>query len=93
MMKTFINYNRRKTIEIAGESMVNSIEERRMNKTNQFHIKACRYPGAYPIDIIDNLKASLRKAPDEIMIHAGTNPITNNVNYLTNVKKILKLAR
>ena len=47
-----------------------------------------RYPGASSIDIIDHLKASLRKVSDEIFIHAGTNDITNNVNCLSNVKKI-----
>ena len=48
-----------------------------------------RYPGASSIDIIDHLKASLRKVSDEIFIHAGTNDITNNVNCLSNVKKIV----
>ena len=48
-----------------------------------------RYPGASSIDIIDHLKASLRKVSDETFIHAGTNDITNNINCLSNVKKIV----
>ena len=35
-----------------------------MNKTNQFNIKVHRYPGTSSIDIIDHLKSSLRKVPD-----------------------------
>ena len=66
--------------------MVNGIEEGGMNKTNHFNIKVRRYPGASTIDIINHLKLSLRKAPDEIIIHAGTNDIKNIVNYLSNVK-------
>ena len=44
------------------------------------------------IDMIDHLKPSLRKAPDKIIIHAGPNDIINNVNYSSNVKKIVKLV-
>lgn len=70
-----------------------SKRERGMNKTNLFNIKVRRYPAASSIDIINHLKPSLRKALDGIIIHAGTNDITNNVNYLSNVKKIVKLVR
>ena len=59
--------------KIARDSMVNSIEERGMNKTNPFHIKVRKYPAASSIDIIDHLKANLRKATDQKIIHAGTN--------------------
>ena len=65
-----------------GDSMRNSAEKREINKINQFDINVCRYPGASSIDIIDHLKPSIGKALDEIIIHAGTNNITNNVNYL-----------
>ena len=53
--------------------MVNSIEERGMNKTSPFHIKVRKYPASSSIDIIDHLKASLRKALDQKIVHAGTN--------------------
>ena len=53
--------------------MVNSIEERGMNKTSPFHIKVRKYPAASSIDIIDHSKASLRKVSDQKIIHAGTN--------------------
>ena len=52
-----------------------------------------RYPGVSSTDIIDHLKPSFRKAPDEIIIHAGTNNITNSVNDLFNAKMIVKLVR
>ena len=44
-------------------------------------------------DILDHIKLSLRKDPDQILIHAGTNYLTNDQNYLKNVKKIVKLVR
>ena len=64
--------------------MVIGIEERRMNKTNQFNIKVRRYILLWHID---HLKLSLWKAPYEVIIHTGTKDITNNINYLHNVKK------
>ena len=86
-----VHIQQKKTrVKIVGDSMLNSIEEKRMNKINHFHIKVCKYPGESSIDIINHLKPSLRKTPDEIIIHAETNDITNNVNYLSNVKKIVK---
>ena len=64
-----------------------------MNKDENIKVKIRKYPGAYSIDILDHIKPSLRKAPEQITIHAGTNDISNNTNYLKNVKKIVKLAK
>ena len=59
--------NKRKKIrvEILGDSMLNDIQEKKLNKN---------------ADI--NIKPSLRKEPDQIVIHAGTNDLTNDHNYL-----------
>ena len=51
--------------------MVNIIEKRGMNKASPFHIKVRKYPAASSIDIIDHLKASLRKAPDQKLSMQG----------------------
>ena len=56
-----------------------------MNKTEQSYIKVCRYSGASSTDINGHLTPSLKKAPKKKIIHAGTNNVTNNVNYLSNV--------
>ena len=67
--------------------MVNNTEERdEQNKYVSYQSETSF------IDMIDHLKPSLRKAPDEIIIHAGTNDIINNVNYSSNIKKIVKLV-
>ena len=47
-----------------------------------------KYPGASLIDILDHIRLSLWKVPEQIIIHAGTNDISNNTNYLENVKKV-----
>ena len=43
--------------------------------------------------ILNHIKPSLRKEPDQILIHAGTNDLANIENYLKNVKKNVKLVR
>ena len=50
------------------------------------------YPGASSIDILDHIKPSLWKEQKQIIIHAGTNDISNNISYLKNVKKIVELV-
>ena len=45
------------------------------------------------IDLLDHIKPSLRKATRQIIIHAGTNDISNNTNYLKKDKKIVKLVK
>ena len=74
-------------IEIIGDSMLNGIHERVMNNDGNIKVKIRKYPGASSIDILDHIKPSLRKVPEQIIIHAGTNDISNNNNYLKNVKK------
>ena len=87
--------NKRKKIrvEILGDSMLNGIQERGLNKNADISIRIRKYPGASSTDILDHIKLSLRKEPDQIVIHAGTDDLTNDHNYSNNVKKIAKMVR
>ena len=67
--------------------MLNGMHERGMNKDKNIKVKIRKYPGASSTDILDHIKLSLRKAPEQIIILVGTNDISNNTNYLKNVKK------
>ena len=73
--------------------MLIGIHDRGMNKDENIKVKVRKYPGASSIYILDHIKPSLRKASEQIIIHAGTNDIYNNTNYLKNVKKIVKLVK
>ena len=86
-------FEKKSHIEIIGDSMLNGIHERGINKDENIKVKIGKYPGAPLIDILDHIKLSLRKAPEQIVIHGGTNDISNNTNYLKNVKKIVKLVK
>ena len=43
--------------------------------------------------MLDIIKPIIRKKPDEIIMHAGCNDLSRNVNPLTNIKKICKLVK
>ena len=65
----------RKRIAIIGDSMLNGIYEEGMQKDHNVRIKP--HSGATTRDIVDYLKPVIRKKPDCIIIHAGTNDLTS----------------
>ena len=52
--------------------MLNGIKEKGLNKNADINIKIRKCPGASSTDILNHIKPSLRKEPDQIVIHAGT---------------------
>jgi len=93
--KTQHTKNKKKYIEVVGDSMLNNIDEIRLNsnRSRKYNIKIRNHPGATSIDILDHLKPVIRKKPDVIIIHAGTNDITADINYLKNVKVAVKMIK
>ena len=87
-MKPKTNKRKKIRVEILGDSMLNGVQEKELNKNADINIKIRKYPGASSTDILDHIRPSLRKEPDQIIIHAGTNDLTNDHNYLNNVKKM-----
>ena len=61
-----------------------------MQKHHNITIK--RHPGATMIDIVEYVKPVIRKKPDCLIIHAGTNDLTNKegVNTIENLRMINK---
>ena len=73
--------------------MLNRVHEKGSNKNADINIKIRKYPGASSTDMLGHIRPSLTKEPDQIIIHAGTNDLTNNHNYLDHLKKIVKMVR
>lgn len=72
--------------------MLNVIQEKGLNENADIDIKIRKHPGASSTYILlDHIKTSLRKEPDQILIHAGTNGPTKDHNHLNNMKKIVKM--
>ena len=65
--------------------MLNGVQGKGLNKNADINIKIPKYPGASLTDIWDHIEPSLRKEPDQIIIHAGTNDLTHD--HKNNIKK------
>ena len=53
-------------------------------------IKIRPHPGATTVDMIDYIKPELRHKADILILHCGTNYITNDVNTVKKMKKLVK---
>ena len=68
--------------------MLSGVQGKELNKNADINIKIRKYPGASSSNILDHIRPSLRKELDQVIIHARTNHIENDHNYLNNVKKL-----
>ena len=76
---------------ILGDSMINGINANGFRK--DLNVKIKPFGGATSADLIDHIKPTLRKKPKNIILHVGTNDLTNNIDTIPNLKSIIKLAR
>ena len=63
------------TLLIASDSILNNIDEKRLNKYN-FKTKVRCFPGSTISDIHNYLIPLLKKEPGHILLHVGTNDAT-----------------
>ena len=76
----------KKKILLTGDSMVNGISEKGLSVNHK--VKIANFSGGTSEKILEKLDVIIKEKPDDLVVHVGTNDITNNVNLLTNVKKI-----
>ena len=79
-------FSRKKKIVLTGDSMVNGISEKGLSVNCK--VKIMNFPGSTSEKILEKLDDIIKEHPDDLIVHVGTNDLTNNVNLLTNVKKI-----
>ena len=51
-------------------------------------VKIVNFPGGISEKILEKSDDIIKKKPEDLIVHVGTDDITNNVNLLTNLKKI-----
>ena len=76
---------------IIGDSMLNGINEKGIK--SDYDVKIRAYAGASSEDLFDFIKPEIRKHPERIVIHAGTNDLQHNIKTVDNIKKILDYAK
>ena len=82
----------KRQIVIIGDSMVNIIQEDRLNK--QHHVQIKRHDGATILDMKDFMKPAIRRKPDLVVIRAGTNDLADDqVNTSGTLAEFFKEVR
>ena len=71
--------------------MLNNINSRGLSKSNK--VSVSNFPGATSEDILDEVEDTLKTHPDTLIVHAGTNDLTKNINTLRSVKKLCEKAK
>ena len=78
--------NTRKRVFIIGDSILNGISEHGLNKSHD--VKVRPHSGATSQDNKDHVKPIIRRKPDLIIIHAGTNDLAKGCNTLESIALI-----
>ena len=68
--------------------MIKNITGRGISRDHNVKIRS--HLGATSIDMWDYIKPKLRHQPDVIILHCGTNDISNEINTLKKLKNLLK---
>ena len=74
--------NEKKIVPI-GDSIMNGISEEGLSVN--YKVKIVNFPGSTWEKILEKLDDIIKEIPDDLMVHVGTNDITNKVSLLTNV--------
>ena len=87
-----INSEHRRKVVITGDSLLNGLHEKGLSRNhrvnNYFPIN--NFPGGTSETILENIDEIIKNKPDCLIIHAGTNDLTNGINLLNQAKKIIK---
>ena len=66
--------------------MINGISEKGLSVN--YKVKIVNFPGSTSEKILEKLDDIIKEKPEDLIFHAGTNDITNNVNLSSKVKKV-----
>ena len=82
------------TIEVVGDSIINGITPVRLSSKRKHRFRIKPYGGAVSEELVDHIRPTLRRTPDVIAIHIGTNNITNDAcsSIQINLGKVSELA-
>ena len=78
-------------IVVTGDSVLDGVNKKGLSKSHNVKVK--NYPGAMSKDILDRIDGLLKVKPDCLLVHVGTNDLTNNMNLLNSVKKMVKKVK
>ena len=82
-----------KNVFIIGDSILNGLNENGLKKRHNVKVRA--HSGATSTDISDHIKPIIRRKPDCVIIHCGTNDITSKegMDTIKHLKQILSESK
>ena len=78
----------KKNICIVADTILKNMTGSGLSKDSTVKIRP--HPGATTVDMIDYIKPELRHKPDIAILQCGANDITNDVNTVKKIKKLVK---
>ena len=76
---------------MTGDSVLHGVNKKGLSKSHNVKVK--NYPGEISKDILNRIDGLLKVKPDCLLVHVGTNDLTNNMNLLNSVKKMVKKVK
>lgn len=80
----------KKDIYIVGDSILKDLQGRRLSSKNR--VKVSSFPGCNTLDMRDHAKPIMRRNPDEVIIHVGTNSLSQSNSARYCAEEIVDLA-
>ena len=68
-----------------NDSLLNNINSRGLSKSKELDV--LNFPGVTSAEVSTKIDDVLNKKPASLIVHVGTNDLTNDINLLSNVKK------
>ena len=81
----------KKNIFVIRDSIIKNVNGRYVSRGDS--VKFWTHPGASTEDWIDHIKPAIRKNPEILVIHTGTNDLQNNSNIVKKAKKLISAAK
>ena len=85
------NKTPKKDIVIIDDSLIKYMYGWEMSRSSSVKIRS--HQGATTEDLIDYVRPTARKKPKMMVIHSGTNGITNKVNILQKIRKVINAIK
>ena len=83
--------NQSNKVVIIGDSVLNNIKSRGLCKSKK--VDVLNFSGATSEDILTKIDDVLDEKPASLIVYVGTNDLTNEINLLSNAKKLLTKSK
>ena len=81
---------KRKEVFIVGDSILKNLQGRKLSRSSK--VKVSSFPGCTTMDMRDHIKPILRRNPDAIVMHVGTNSLRSSATVRDCAEEIVNLA-